>query len=651
MNWPGWAMGEDKNLDANRAAPVVEDDADDKPTRRPIAALSLAALGVVYGDIGTSPLYALKQCFNGPHGIAASPENVLGVVSMIVWSLIVVVSIKYLAFILQADNKGEGGIIALVALLNPWRAAPGTQRHVLMIMGLFGAALLYGDGTITPAISVLSAVEGLTLATTAFDSLVVPIAVVILIALFAIQRQGTSRIGALFGPIMLGWFATLAILGILGIVAHPAVFAALNPEHAAHLLFDNGLVGFIILGTVFLAVTGAETLYADMGHFGKQPIRLAWFVVALPSLLLNYFGQGALILANPAAVAHPFYGLAPAWVHYPLVILATSATVIASQAVISGTFSLTRQAVQLGQLPRLRIVQTDPDHVGQIYIPFVNWTLMLATVGLVIGFQTSNAMASAYGLAVSADMAITTVLAFFVARRFDWSPLLAGALAFLFIVLDLAFLGANAFKFLDGGWYPVLIAAVVFSIMATWRYGLAHLREATKENREPIEEFLQRILTSPPHRVPGTAVFMTSSRKETPPLLTHLLEHMSVLHERVVLLTVLVEDVPRVVSSDRVKLEEIAPGCYRAAFHYGFMQSPNVAVALRFCRHVGLDVEPGRATFFLGHEEVIASRRGSALGVVRAWLFAFLWRNSTRATAFYNIPSERVVAIGLQVIM
>ena len=634
---------------SNQAGTVDADGIADETAHRPIVALSLAALGVVYGDIGTSPLYALKQCFHGSHGIAASPENVLGVVSLIVWSLVFVVSIKYLLFILQADNKGEGGIIALVALLNPWRAAPGSQRHVLMIMGLFGAALLYGDGTITPAISVLSAVEGLTLGTTAFDSLVVPIAVVILVLLFAIQRQGTTKIGALFGPIMLGWFVTLAVLGILGIAAYPAVFSALNPRYAASLLFHNGLVGFIILGTVFLAVTGAETLYADMGHFGKRPIRLAWFFVALPALLLNYFGQGALILANPAAVAHPFYGLAPAWIHYPLVILATAATVIASQAVISGTFSLTRQAVQLGQLPRLRIVQTDPDHIGQIYIPFVNWTLMLATVGLVIGFQTSNAMASAYGLAVSADMAITTVLAFFVARRFNWSPLLAGALALLFIVVDLAFLGANAFKFFDGGWYPVLIAAIVFSIMEIWRYGVAQLREATKENREPIEAFLERFTAAPPQRVPGTAVFMTSSRSETPPLLSYLLEHMSVVHERVVLLTVFVEDVPHVASADRVELEELATGFYRAAFHYGFMQSPNVPVTLRFCKHVGLDVDLEATTFFLGHEDIIASRLGSAFAFVRTRLFGLLWRNSTRATAFYNIPAERVVAIGLQI--
>ncbi len=617
--------------------------------KRPVVGLSIAALGVVYGDIGTSPLYALKQCFHGAHGVVSSPENVLGVLSMIVWSLILVVSVKYLLFILRADNKGEGGIIALVALLNPWRSAPGSRRYVLMLLGLFGASLLYGDGTITPAISVLSAVEGLTVATTAFDSVVVPIAVVILIALFVIQKRGTSRIGALFGPIMLAWFLVLGLLGVFGIAAYPGVLAAVLPGHAMGFLFGNGLVGFIVLGTVFLAVTGAETLYADMGHFGRQPIRLAWFVVALPALLLNYFGQGALILSDPAAVNHPFYGLAPKAAHYPLVILATVATVIASQAVISGTFSLTRQAVQLGQLPRLKIIQTDPDHIGQIYIPFVNWTLMLATVGLVVGFQTSNNLASAYGLAVSADMAITTILAFFVAQRFGWSPLLAGALTSFFIVLDLAFLGANSFKFFDGGWYPVMIAGLVFTTMGVWRHGLQRLRAVTKENREPLDEFLTGLASSPPQRVSGTAIFMTSSKSETPSLLTHTLEHTQVLHERVILVTVLIDDVPRVPSADRVELTQLTMGFHRIILHYGYMQSPNVPVALRFCGHFGLEVDADAATFFLGHEEIVPTRSASAVERVRNRLFALLWRNATRATAFYNIPSARVVAIGLQV--
>ena len=624
-------------------------DADER--QRPVIALSIAALGVVYGDIGTSPLYALKQCFSGVHGIAPSTENVLGVLSLIVWSLILVVSIKYLVFVLKADNKGEGGIIALVALINPWRAAPGSLRHVLMLMGLFGAALLYGDATITPAISVLSAVEGLKVAAPAFDAYVVPIAVVILIVLFAFQKHGTSKIGALFGPVMLGWFATLAVLGFMGAMERPQVFAALLPHHAIEFLLSNGLIGFIVLGTVFLAVTGAETLYADMGHFGRQPIRLAWFAVALPALLLNYFGQGALILGDPAASAHPFYGLSPLWAHYPLVILATSATVIASQAVISGTFSLTRQAVQLGQLPRLRIVQTAREHIGQIYIPFVNWALMLATVALVIGFESSENLASAYGLAVSADMVITTILALFVAVRFGWPLAVAALLAVFFLVVDLAFLGANLFKFLDGGWYPVLIAGAVFTVMAVWRDGVERLRAVTGANRESFDEFLERIQSPPIQRVPGTAVFMTSSKSETPQLLTHTLEHNQVLHERVVLVTVSIDDIPYVASADRVDFEPLPLGFHRVVLHYGFMQSPNVPVALRFCERFGLDIDLDTTTFFLGHEEVIPTRDASALHVVRTQLFAFLWRNATRATAFYNIPSPRVVAIGLQVEM
>ncbi len=623
----------------------------DDEVRTPLIPLSIAALGVVYGDIGTSPLYAFKQCFQGDHGIVASTSNVLGVLSLIVWSLILVVSVKYLLFVLQADNKGEGGIIALVALLNPWRAAPGSRRYILMLMGLFGAALLYGDATITPAISVLSAVEGLTVSSTAFDSFVVPIAVGILFVLFASQRYGTMKIGALFGPVMLGWFATLAVLGILGIARQPGVFAALDPRHGIGFLLDYRLIGFVVLGTVFLAVTGAETLYADMGHFGRQPIRLAWFAVALPALLLNYFGQGALILSDPNAISHPFYGLGPEWAHYPLVILATSATVIASQAVISGTFSLTRQAVQLGQLPRLRIVQTDRQHIGRIYIPFINWALMIATIGLVIGFGSSENLASAYGLAVSADMVITTILAFFVALRFGWGPITTGLLALFFLVIDVAFFGANLFKFFDGGWYPLLIAAAVFTIMGVWRHGLRRLQAITAQDREPLDEFFKRMTASPPQRVPGTAIFMTSSTSETPLLMTHTLEHNQVLHERVILVTVLIDDVPRVPSAERVALEKLELGFHRVVLHYGFMQSPNVPVALRFCERLGLDIDPDLTTFFLGHEEVIPSPRAPPLARLQAQLFAFLWRNATRATAYYRIPTERVVAIGLQVEM
>ena len=629
--------------------PSVSDD--DAESRRPMLALSLASLGVVYGDIGTSPLYALKQCFLGVNAIAPDPMNVLGILSLIVWSLILVVSIKYLVVILNADNKGEGGIIALVALLNPWRASVRSRRHLLMLLGLFGAALLYGDGTITPAISVLSAVEGLRTATDAFDPYVLPIAVAILLGLFLVQRHGTRKIGALFGPIMLLWFAAIAVLGMVGIAREPGVIAAIRPDYAIRFLSSNGLIGFVILGTVFLSVTGAETLYADMGHFGRRPIRLAWFAIALPALLLNYFGQGALILADRNAALHPFYGLSPGWALYPMVALATFATVIASQAVIAGTFSLTRQAVQLGQLPRLRIVQTDSEHIGQIYIPAVNWGLMIATIWIVLSYRSSTNLGSAYGLAVSTDMVITTILAFFVALRFRWRPALAAVLALLFLTLDLAFFGANLFKIFSGGWYPLAIAAFVFAIMTVWRQGLGRLGELTRENREPLDDFLERLAALPTPRVPGTAVFLTGSKTEAPSLLVHHLEHNRVLHERVILVTVMIDDVPSVRAADRVRIEKFKHGFSRVIIHYGFMQNPNIPAALRLSEKLGLDVDTAHATFYFGHEQIVPARKGSAWARVRARLFSFLWRNATRATDFYDIPPEHAVAVGLQVKM
>jgi len=617
--------------------------------RRPLVSLSVAALGVVYGDIGTSPLYAFKQCFNGTSQVADSVENIFGVLSLILWSLILVVSIKYLLFIMRADNRGEGGIIALVALLNPWNAAPGTRRHALMIMGLFGAALLFGDGTITPAISVLSAVEGLSLESTFFDPFVMPITVAILLALFAVQRHGTRRIGALFGPVMLLWFLILAVLGIGGILRHPGVLVALNPVYGVSFLLKSGMIGFVVLGTVFLAVTGAEALYADMGHFGRQPIRTAWFVVALPALLLNYFGQGAGVLADPSTIEHPFYSLGPDWAHYPLVAMATLATIIASQAVISGVFSLTRQAVQLGQLPRFRILQTDRENIGQIYIPFVNWALMTATIGLVIGFRSSGNLAAAYGLAVSADMVITTCLAYFVALRFGWHPAAAGALAAGFLVFDLAFLGANLFKFFEGGWYPVLIAALVFTTMTVWRNGNAKVRAVTREDRMPFDDYFAMIKADPPLRIPGTAIYMTSSRDSTPSVLLRELATAPVLHERVVFVNIVTEDVPRVPSVERVELEGLAPGYYRIVAHYGFMQSPNVPVMLRFCAVLGLEIDPETATFYLGHESIVPTAEGSPLWALQKYFFAFLWRNSTRLSDSYSLPPDRVVSIGQQI--
>jgi len=627
-------------------ASTTETEGEDR--KRPIGALSLAALGVVYGDIGTSPLYAFKQCFNGTAYVAATPANVLGVLSLIVWALILVVSIKYLWFVMQADNRGEGGIIALVALLNPWNAAPGTGRNILMVMGLFGAALLFGDGTITPAISVLSAVEGLSVESTKLSPLVIPITVGILLALFSVQKFGTAKIGALFGPVMLVWFLVLAILGVGAIVHYPGVFAAVNPIYAAKFMFANGLIGFIILGTVFLAVTGAEALYADMGHFGRDPIRLAWFVVALPCLLLNYLGQGAMVLADRTTIEHPFYGLSPAWAHYPLVFLATVATIIASQAVISGVFSLTRQAIQLGQLPAIRVQQTDREHIGQIYIPFVNWALMVATIGLVLAFRTSDNLAAAYGLAVAADMVITTCLAFFVARRFGWNPVLAGALAAGFIVIDLAFLGANLFKFFEGGWYPVLVATLIFSIMAIWRNGTAKLKDATSSDREPLATFFQRIKETPPVRFPGTAVYLTSSGEFTPPILLKEMRHAPALHERIIFVTVQIEDVPRVAAAERAEIKELEPGFYQIILRYGFMQNPNLPVALRFCEVLGLTIDPDNSTFYVGRDTIVMTDQASTLTRFKNGTFAFLWRNSTRVATSYNLPPDQVISIGRQ---
>ncbi len=575
----------------------------------------------------------------------------LGILSLILWSLIIVVSIKYLLFVLKADNHGEGGIIALVALLNPWNAAAGSRPHILMVMGLFGAALLFGDGTITPAISVLSAVEGLQVENAAFGPFVLPITIGILLALFSVQKRGTARIGALFGPVMLAWFVVLALLGIGGILEDPRVLEALLPTYGIRFLLDSGMLGIAVLGTVFLAVTGAEALYADMGHFGRAPIRLAWFLVALPALVLNYFGQGALVLADPFKADHPFYLLAPGWGHYPLVAMATVATIIASQAVISGVFSLTRQAVQLGQLPRVDIIQTDRHHIGQIYIPAVNWILMIATIALVLGFRTSDNLGAAYGLAVSADMVITTCLAFFVAKRFGWHPRLAGALAIAFLVVDLAFLAANSLKFLDGGWYPVLIAALIFAIMAIWRNGTAELRALTRDGRQMVDEFLDRIKKSPPTIIPGTAVYPTALPETTPSALVQIMEHVPVLHERRIFLTVRIEDVPRVPGAERIEMSRLESNTHRIILHYGFMQTPNVPVALKLCGVLGLDIDPDTLTYFIGLEDIEPTKPRSLPQALQISIFAFLWRNAGRVADSYNFPPERTIVIGKRIEM
>ncbi len=654
-------MGDDEDRSLARGQKEQDDNARDNngsngpqggngngESRRPMALLCLTALGVVYGDIGTSPIYALREAFHSQSGIDATPANIYGILSLIFWSLIIVISIKYLLIVMRASNNGEGGIIALVALLNPWKTEKTSRRYILMLLGLFGAALLYGDGTITPAISVLSAIEGLEVATPAFEPYIVPITIAILIGLFLIQKRGSAAVGAFFGPVMLVWFLTLGLLGLYSITRHPDVFAALNPIYAVEFFAANGLAGFLVLGTVFLVVTGGEALYADMGHFGLPPIRLAWFALVLPALVLNYFGQGALLLEFPG-IEQPFYRMAPDWALYPLVGLATLATIIASQAVISGVFSLTRQAVQLGQLPRFNIVQTSRDSYGQIYIPFINWSLMIATIGLVIGFQNSSNLAAAYGVAVSLDMVITTILAFFVAQRWGWFPVAAGVAAALLLIVDLAFFGANMFKIPQGGWYPLVLAGIIFFIMGTWRRGRELTRKHLNEDVEPLDEFIEKLNCNKYPRAEGTGVFMTDSGPNTPPMLLHHLKHNRVLHDQVVLLTVHTQDVPRVPAAERLKIEDLGQGFYKMQLYHGFIQASNVPVALRFASEFGLDVDIEETTFYVGNETLVPTRDVPGMMLWRESLFAFMSRNAARATAFYHIPPERVVELGIQI--
>jgi len=610
----------------------------------------LASLGIVFGDIGTSPLYALRESFGGPSAPILDRPDLLGVLSLILWALILVISIKYLLFVLRADNQGEGGIIALVALLNPWRSKPGEGRYILMLMGLFGACLLYGDGTITPAISVLSAVEGLRVAAPTLDAYVIPLTLVILIWLFVMQRRGSAAIGRLFGPVMLVWFLVLALLGVRGIIMEPSVLVAFNPYYALNFFVNNGMTGFLTLGAVFLVVTGGETLYADLGHFGVEPIRRAWFLVVFPALVLNYLGQAALLINQPAAIQAPFFHLAPDWAAMPLVLLATVATVIASQAVISGTFSLTRQAIHLGQLPRMRVIFTQADESGQIYLPLVNWLLMVACLALVLGFGSSDALASAYGIAVSMDMIITTLLAVAVARRFGWQPLLAMAAGALFLIIDSAFFSANLAKIPDGGWYALMIAGLIFLLMWIWRAGRALLKSRLAARVISQQEFLQQLEADPPYRVPGTAVVMTSHNGDTVP--AALLHHMActhVLHEQVIFLSVVIEDQPHVTSAERLDFENLGQGIMRMRVHYGFSQPPNIPLALKLGEHIGIPIDIESVIYILGRETLIAHRDKPGLPYWQERIFIWLSRNSLRATAYYRLPEERVLELGLQV--
>jgi KUP system potassium uptake protein len=610
----------------------------------------VAALGVVFGDIGTSPLYALRQSFAGSGAPVLDRPELLGVLSLILWALVLVISIKYLAFVLRADNQGEGGIIALVALLNPWRSRPVELRYWLMLLGLFGACLLYGDGTITPAISVLSAIEGLHVAAPGLARFVIPITIAILVALFAVQRHGSATIGRLFGPVMLVWFLVLALLGVRGIVQAPEVLAAFNPGYAVRFLVHNGMTGFLTLGAVFLVVTGGEALYADLGHFGASPIRRAWFLVVFPALVLNYLGQAALLLHQPEAIRAPFFLLAPDWAAMPLVALATVATIIASQAVISGTFSLTRQAIQLGQLPRMQVIFTQADEAGQVYLPLVNWLLMFACVALVTGFGSSAALASAYGVAVSMDMVVTTLLAVNVARRFDWYPWLAVTAGALFLVIDSAFLGANLDKIPSGGWYALLVAGLVFLLMWSWRAGRALLAKRLAQRGISLGVFLQQIDADPPYRVPGTAIVMTGHDDLYVPVsLVHHMACTRVLHERVILLTVTIEDRPHVPASERLDCDNLGQGIVRMRVHYGFSQPPNIPIALKLGVHIGCPIDIDSVIYLLGRETLIARRDLPGLPYWQEVIFIWLARNASRATAYYHLPEARVLELGLQV--
>jgi KUP system potassium uptake protein len=612
----------------------------------------VAALGVVFGDIGTSPLYALRESFGEAGAPALNTADLMGVLSLVLWALILVISIKYLVFVLRADNQGEGGIIALVALLNPWRCKAGERRFILMLMGLFGACLLYGDGTITPAISVLSAVEGLKVVAPSLDSFVLPLTVAILVVLFAVQKHGSGNIGRLFGPVMLLWFMALALLGMRGIAMEPRVFAAFDPSYAVRFFAANGLAGFLTLGAVFLVVTGGEALYADLGHFGRSPIRRAWVLIVFPALGLNYLGQAALLMHRPEAIDAPFFHLAPQWAGAPLVILATVATVIASQAVISGTFSLTRQAIQLGQLPRMRVVFTQSDEAGQVYLPLVNWLLMGASLALVVGFGSSDALASAYGVAVSLDMVVTTVLAVAVANRFHWLPHLALPAGALFLLIDSAFLGANLAKIPDGGWYALLIAGLIFALMWSWRAGRKLLASRLGQRAVRQEDFLRQINEDPPYRVPGTAVVLTGRYEPCiPAALLHHMARTQVLHERVILLTVITEDRPHVPASERLEFENLGQGIVRMRVHYGFSQPPNIPLALKFGEHVGIPVDPDEVTYILARETLIPRRDVPGLPYWQEVIFTWLARNAGRATAYYRLPEERVLEIGLQVVL
>ncbi|MFY9721720.1 MAG: potassium transporter Kup [Azonexus sp.] len=620
-------------------------------TGKRLAVLALAALGVVYGDIGTSPLYAVKEVFAGNHPIPVTEANIFGSLSLFFWALIIVVSIKYVSFIMRADNRGEGGIMALIALALREVQDKPKQAKAVMIVGILGAAMFYGDGMVTPAISVLSAVEGLEVATPAFKPFVIPITIVVLFGLFYIQRHGTALVGNFFGPVMVLWFSTLALLGLSNIVAHPAILHALNPLYGVEFLFDNKAMALVAMGNVVLAVTGAEALYADMGHFGRKPIQRAWFAFVLPALVLNYFGQGALIYADPEAAKNPFFLSAPEWALYPLVGLATVATVIASQAVISGAFSVTRQAMQLGFVPRMEVQQTSEKEQGQIYLPAVNWALMLAVMILVLGFRSSNNLAAAYGIAVTGDMVITSLLAtVVVARGWGWGWARASALFACFLVVELMFLAANILKIPDGGWFPLVAGMGTFILMTTWKRGRLLLAERLEGERLELSPFLESLAASMPTRVAGTSVFLNADPNGVPHALLHNLMHNKVVHERVVLVSAQFFDVPYVPDVDRVEVHQLHDNFWSVIIQYGFKDEPDVPLALSMCADAGLEFNALDTTYFIGRETLIP-RLNSEMAFWREKLFVAMFRNGGSATTFFKIPSNRVVELGTQVVL
>ncbi|MBS0319537.1 MAG: potassium transporter Kup [Proteobacteria bacterium] len=621
----------------------------DPHAARKMAPLVLGAIGVVYGDIGTSPLYTLRTAFTGHHGLPLTEFNVLGLLSVIFWALVIIVTLKYITLIMRADNRGEGGILALTALVSR-----GVERHTrlrwwLLGLGIFGAAMFYGDGMITPAITVLGAIEGLEVVAPGMANWVVPVSVLILILLFMFQKHGTATIGAVFGPVMCVWFVVLALLGLHQVIQAPGVLKALAPSYAVLFLAANPAAAFVALGAVVLAVTGTEALYADMGHFGATPIRRAWLAFVMPSLVLNYFGQGALVIADPSTIRNPFYLLAPSWALLPMLLLAAAAAIIASQAVISGAFSLTRAAIQMGYCPRLAILHTSDKTMGQIYVPFINWTLLAAVVLLVVGFRTSDNLAAAYGIAVTMAMLIDSLLIYVVMRRlWHWSRALALVIAVPLVCIDIAMLSSNALKIPDGGWFPLLLGGCVFTLLTTWKRGRALVADRLDSDTLPLKDFIDGIAVAPPTRVEGTAVFLTSTPRRVPHALLHNLKHNKVLHERVVFLTIVIRDEPYVDDHDRIEVSPLGCDFYRLIAHYGFKDEPDIPTLLEQATHEGFPFEMMETSFFVSRETLIPTV-GTGMAMWRERLFASMAKNAVKASDFFHVPTNRVVELGTQV--